>query len=255
MRDSALREKVAAFLMQVGLRCEPFHEEASLIRALAHRGGIDLVLIDVGHSTEAEASVLAWLACRGGDAVPVILVSSRWNAQRVALALEAGADDCIGKPLDHVELLARVKAVLRRSGVGRQARTRIELAGFTLDRALGTLHDRGTSVRVTPREFSLAWLFFSSPGLRLAREAIGLAVWGAAKEIANRTIEQHVYKLRRKLPLNGDRGVVIRTTYGRGYRLEVCARTQEPATEVRWLGWGVAKPGRAFTATAFGDVT
>jgi len=226
------------------------------MRALHHGSGIDLVLLDAGHTPELEASVLTWLACRSADSVPVILVASHWSAQRVARALEAGADDCIARPLNPVECLARIRAVLRRSGTARRARTCIDLAGFTLDRARGTLKDRGIAVRLTPREFSLAWLFFSSPGERMARDAIGFAIWGAGKDIANRTIEQHVYKLRRKVPLNDDRGVVIRTAYGRGYRLDICERAdRELATHVRWLGWGAARAARPFAASAFGDVT
>ncbi len=77
--------------------------------------------------------------------------------------------------------MARIRAVLRRSGLARRARTRIDLAGFTLDRVRGTLQDRGRAVRLTPREFSLAWLFFSSPGERMARDAIGFAIWGAGQ--------------------------------------------------------------------------
>jgi len=256
MRDPALRDRVAAWVMGDGLRCELFHDEASLMRALHHRSGIDLVLMDAGHTPDLEASVLAWLACRSAEAVPVILVATHWSAQRVARALEAGADDCITKPLNPVESMARIRAVLRRSGLARRARTRIDLAGFTLDRVRGTLQDRGRAVRLTPREFSLAWLFFSSPGERMARDAIGFAIWGAGKDIANRTIEQHVYKLRRKVPLNVERGVVIRTTYGRGYRLDVCElEKQELETQVRWLGWGVGRAGRSFAASTFGDVT
>jgi DNA-binding response OmpR family regulator len=177
MRDSALREKVAAFLMQVGLRCEPFHEEASLIRALAHRGGIDLVLIDVGHSTEAEASVLAWLACRGGDAVPVILASSRWSAQRVALALEAGADDCIAS---HSITWNCWRGSRPCCGAAAWGGRRATASSWPASRSTGARHAaRPRHVgEGHAREFSLAWLFFSSPGLRLAREAIGLAVWG-----------------------------------------------------------------------------
>jgi DNA-binding response OmpR family regulator len=239
MRDPALRAHAAVLLAGGGLRCEGFADEASLTRALLHRGDIDLVLMDTGHTAELEASVLAWLANRGGEeSVPVILVGSHWSSLRVALALETGADDCIAKPLQQAELLARVKAVLRRCGRARLASTRIELSGFTLDRICRTLHDRGTPVKLTPREFSLAWLFFSNPGVRMPRDAIGLALWGAAKDAANRTIEQHVYQLRRKVSLNEGRGVRIRTTYGSGYRLELCAqRHLGPATEVRWLGW------------------
>lgn len=222
IRDSLLGARLADMLVREGLDYELFKHESALMRVLRHRGGIDLVLIDIGHDPAVEESVLSWLSCRSGEAVPVVLIGSHWSAQRVAMALEAGADDCIAKPFDGVELLARVKAVLRRCGGNRAACTRVELAGFVLDRTAGTLVNQGVPVVLTPREFALAWLFFSNPGMRLAREAISLAIWGTDKDIANRTIEQHVYKLRKKIKLGGARGVTIRTTYGQGYRLELC---------------------------------
>jgi DNA-binding response OmpR family regulator len=221
IRDPIAGAQLADLLVAGGLDYELFRHESALMRVLRHRGGIDLVLIDIGHEPAVEESVFSWLSCRTGEKVPVLLVSSHWNPKRMALALDAGADDCIAKPYDGVELVARIRALLRRS-THHESRTRIDLAGFVLDKSNGTLIDRSTPVVLTPREFALAWLFFSNPGLRLAREAISLAVWGTDKDIANRTIEQHVYKLRKKIKLGASRGVLLRTTYGQGYRLELC---------------------------------
>jgi DNA-binding response OmpR family regulator len=67
----------------------------------------------------------------------------------------------------------------------------------------------------------MAWLFFSSPGVYFSRNTISIAIWGVNRDIANRTIEQHVYKLRKKLKLGVERGLIIRADYTQGYRLEL----------------------------------
>jgi len=235
IRDPLLGAQLADMLMQDGLDYELFRHESALMRVLRHRGGIDLALIDIGHEPAIEDNVLSWLSCRNGETLPVVLMSSHWNAPRMALALDSGADDCVSKPFDDVELLARIKAVLRRTNATPAVCTRVELADFVLDKSHSTLADRGSMIELTPREFALAWLFFSNPGRHLAREAISLAIWGSEKDIANRTIEQHVYKLRKKINLTPARGVMLRTTYGQGYRLEMsvdrppCAATARAA--------------------------
>jgi DNA-binding response OmpR family regulator len=223
IRDPFLGSELPELLVREGLDYELFRHESALMRALRHRGAIDLALIEMGPDATAEESVLSWLHCRFGETVPVILLSSRWTADRVAVALGAGADDCMSKPVETVELVARMKAVLRRSGGPSPQRARVELGGFVLDKNLGTLADRGVAVDLTPREFALAWLFFVNPGMRLTRESISAAVWGLDKDIAGRTIEQHIYKLRKKIGLDESRGVSLRTAYGQGYRLEVVA--------------------------------
>jgi DNA-binding response OmpR family regulator len=221
-RDPLLDAQVAEWLASASIAFERFRDMAALMRGLRRRSRFELALIDIGHEPTVAERVLSWLHCRRGETMPVILMSSHWNGGRVAQALEAGADDCIARPVECVELLARIRAVLRRSGMVRKARMRIEWAGFTLDKTDGTLLDRGEPVRLTPREFALAWLFFGSPGQCIGRDAISHAVWGADKDVAARTIEQHVYKLRRKIRLGEARGVMIRTSYGQGYRLEQC---------------------------------
>ena len=78
----------------------------------------------------------------------------------------------------------------------------------------------GAPVELTPREFTMAWLFFSSPGVFISRGTIGASIWSADSDVAGRTIEQHVYKLRKKLLFGVERRVIIRTSYSQGYRLE-----------------------------------
>ncbi|MDB5770341.1 MAG: transcriptional regulatory, terminal family protein [Burkholderia sp.] len=115
---------------------------------------------------------------------------------------------------------------MRRSG-RRQARRIIELSGFTLDGETSRFSYQGVAIEITPREFTMAWLLFSSPGVYISRETIGAAIWGVGSEIAGRTIEQHVYKLRKKLQLGAERGVSIRTAYSHGYRLELAGQVSK----------------------------
>ncbi|MDB5763200.1 MAG: DNA-binding response regulator [Herminiimonas sp.] len=220
INDDIVFHQVQSVLSRASFDCERFLSETSLLRTLRRRS-FALILVDTDIAPPAEERVFSWLNCRTGESTPVILLSPVHSAEQVALALDAGADDFIAKPFDPIELVARLHAVLRRCN-HRSVHRSIELEGFSLDRESRIFLDRGIVIDLTPREFSMAWLLFSSPGIYLSRETISVAIWGVDSEIAGRTIEQHIYKLRKKLQLCVERRVMIRTAYTRGYRLELC---------------------------------
>jgi DNA-binding response OmpR family regulator len=221
-RDAPLAAGFAEHLLREGLHPELHRHEFDLIRSLRQRGDIALALVQVGAESVREECILSWLRCRAGECAPVLLVAPHWTTGRMAAALEAGADDCMVRPFDFAEAVARIRALLRRTGPGRGRRAPLEVAGFVLDPTRLAAIDHGAAITLMPREFALAWLLFANVGRRLSHEAISVAVWGTDKDVAKRTIEQHVYKLRKKLNLGVTRGVVLRTTYGQGYRLDVC---------------------------------
>jgi DNA-binding response OmpR family regulator len=218
IHDATMFDNAQIVLTRAGFVCERFLTEISLLRTLRRRE-FDLILVDTGMNHPSEERVFSWLNCRTGESTPVVLLSASRNADRVAHALDSGADDFIATPVDPVELVARLHAVLRRCN-RRNIQRAIDLAGFSLDRESCTFLDRGVQIDLTQREFTVAWMLFSAPGVYLSRETISIAIWGVGSEIAGRTIEQHVYKLRKKLQLNEERGVMIRTAYSQGYRLE-----------------------------------
>jgi len=218
IRDEKLTRSIQEILSRAGMECEGFLSETSLLRTMRRRS-FDLILVDTGFEASAEERIFSWLNCRTGESTPVVVMSSSRSADRVAYALDAGADDFITKPVDPVELIARLHAVIRRCKRQPENKT-IELAGYKLDQDTGTLTDHGVPIDLTPREFTMAWLLFSSRGQYLSRETISVAIWGVGCDIANRTIEQHIYKVRKKLNFSEDRGVTIRTGYTQGYRLE-----------------------------------
>ena len=205
--------------MHASAECVPFSSEVELFRALA-RQKFDLIFIDLDVSPTPDDAIMSWLNCRSGNDTPVLATSPIRDAHMTALVLNSGADDLLVRPFETVELVARAKALVRR-GNPRGARRRIELAGFSLDRESSKFAYLGTPITLTAREFGLAWMLFSSPGVYISRETIGTSIWSADSEVAGRTIEQHVYKLRKKLQLGVERGVSIRTAYGQGYRLEL----------------------------------
>ena len=227
IRNAAVLEHVRVVLKRAGFECDHFSSETALLRTL-RRQSFDLILVDFATEPRDDDSILSWLNCRSGDNTPVLGLSPIRSADVTALVLNCGADDLVVRPFEPIELIARIHALLRRSN-RRTTRRTIELAGFSLDREASKFAYQGTPIELTPREFSMAWLFFSSPGVYISRETIGTSIWSADSEIAGRTIEQHVYKLRKKLELGPERGVIIRTAYSQGYRLEL--NGQEPATQ------------------------
>ena len=213
--------RVAQLFDERGARCERFQTAASLMHAANHRA-FDALVLDARGATPAGVDALvSWVRCRPCPTTPVMLLHAHGGPQHVVHALESGADDVLAAPFAPEELVARVRAGLRRTQRAQAQRQRVELAGFALDHDAGWLLDRGRMVELTPREFALAWFLFSNPSCFSTREAISHAVWGAAKDIVDHTVEQHIYKLRKKLGLCRERGVWIRAAYGRGYRLEL----------------------------------
>jgi DNA-binding response OmpR family regulator len=219
IRNDKVLEHVRIVLPRAGMQIHPFDSENALLRTLS-RQSFDLVLIDVPVEPLDDDTILTWLNCRAGNPTPVLIISPVRNAFVTALVLNCGADDFLVRPFEPVELIARIHAAVRRSD-RKHARRVIELGGFSLERTTSTFTYQGTPIELTPREFSMAWLFFSAPGVYISRDTISTAIWSTRSEITGRAIEQLVYKLRKKLQLGPERGVILRTAYSQGYRLEL----------------------------------
>lgn len=218
VRHEALYAKLKPVLVQAGFECERFATENALSRMLGRRN-FELLIIDIGSHLDESADFVSWLNCRTGDSTPVIALSSSDSPDLAALALNAGADDYLHGQFEAVEAIARIRAVIRRHRPTAARRT-IRLGAFVLDRDASTVVFEGETIELTPREFMMGWLFFSSPGVFISRSTISTSIWSADSDVAGRTIEQHVYKLRKKLALGPERRVIIRTSYSQGYRLE-----------------------------------
>jgi DNA-binding response OmpR family regulator len=147
--------------------------------------------------------------------VPVIMLTARDSEVDKVVGLEIGADDYVTKPFSPRELLARVKAVLRRTDERREVPKVIAIDGFEIDggrRRVST--PGGETVDPTAREFDLLWYLAENRGLALSREQILQAVWGYDYFGETRTVDVHVRQLRKKLD-----GLPLQTVWGVGYRL------------------------------------
>lgn len=145
----------------------------------------------------------------------------RLRARDIQQIFRAGADDVVLHPFDLSELHARTHALLWRSGALGHHRRQIQLGQCVLDKATRAGSLNGEPVRLTCNEFTMAWLLFSKVGECLSRKQIAGAVWGCAEDIVARPLEQHIYRLRKKLLLDGGAGLRLRTVYARGYVLDV----------------------------------
>lgn len=208
------------------VECVSFDNEVSMVRALKH-GSFDLVLVDTlsaGHSSRA---VLNWCACHSTERVPVLAVGSFSDRRNMLDMIDSGVTDLISTPFDKQELCARVILVLQRRRIqAAQPQSRIVVGPYVLDRKSNSISVERQTILLTGREFALAWLFFSNPNTTLSREQIACSVWGGNADIVDRTMEQHVYKLRKKIGLNKSFGIRLRACYAVGYRLEVVSLNQ-----------------------------
>lgn len=220
--------RIAAFVAK-GLKSAGFtsHATASGVEGatLAVHGGFDLVVLDVGLPDIDGFEVLERI--RGqGVAVPVILLTARSSvADRVA-GLEGGADDYMLKPFELPELLARLRALLRRSQAATTAV--LSLGPLEMDTALRRVNLAGQTMELGPREWTvLEYLLLQAPK-PAAKDKLLAALTGWDKEITPNAIEVYVSRLRAKLE---PAGVALRSIRGFGYRLELLppsAHAREP---------------------------
>ncbi|MCW7541561.1 response regulator transcription factor [Aquabacterium sp. A7-Y] len=215
-RQRSLQTLVLDALASAGLQGEPCADTPALLCALRHQT-YDAVLLQ--DDEEHAPLCLAMLQAQGACGLPCIVVGTS-GGDGVARALQHGASDYAGVVSDGAELLSRLQAqlLLRRSSA---ERARLEVAGYVLDARTQVVASGDGEVGLTGREFALAWALFANSGRTVSLPALGAQVWGRSAEVCKRTIEQHVYKLRRKLGAVGLAGVRIQAAYGVGYRLDI----------------------------------
>lgn len=164
--------------------------------------------------------VLAWLRRSVSANLPVMMVTARDEEQAIVQALDAGADDYLTKPVSRAELLARVRAVVRR-GEPAPSGAIISCGGVTLDRGERTASVRGETVTLTDKEFELAACLLEKPGRLFTRELLQKQVWGRETDTVTRSLDTHLSRLRAKLGLTPEYGFELANVYGKGYRLEI----------------------------------
>lgn len=212
--DLALSDVIAFTVRRAGFDVVAVYDGLSALAAW-EREAPDLVLLDLNLPKLDGLSVCRRLRSMTG--APIVILTVRADDETVVTALESGADDYVVKPFSPSQLVARLRAVLRRAGVTPSAAT-LEAAGLTLDRARGEVLRRdGVSVRLTPLEARLLESLMLHAGQVLSPDSLIAAVWGA--EGADRSmLKQVVYRLRSKIEAEGQ-PQAIETVPGMGYSL------------------------------------
>jgi DNA-binding response OmpR family regulator len=177
----------------------------------------DLVVLDLGLPGLDGLEVLRTI--RGVASTPVVVVTARDAELDKLLGLELGADDYVTKPFSPRELVARVRAVLRRSARAAEPGDHIEAGDLVLDASRMRATVRGRAIDLTPTEFSLLATMAREPGRVFTRSQLLDALHGVAFEAYERAIDAHVKNIRRKLEPEPSRPRYVLTVYGVGYRV------------------------------------
>ncbi len=214
--DTALRDLVASYLGGSGYRVDEADNGVAM-RAVLHEHTVDLVVLDLMLPGEDGLSLLRWLREHHGP--PVIIVSARGEEVDRVVGLELGADDYLAKPFGPRELLARVRAVLRRSAEA-DAPSDIQtmtFGSYHLHLNTHVLNRDGIGIPLTFGEFNLLRVLLEHANQVLSRDHLMSLLKGYERSPFDRSIDVRVTRLRRKIEPKPDMPVYLRTVWGEGY--------------------------------------
>ncbi len=185
---------------------------------LAMRENLDLIILDIMLPEMNGLDVCRALRSRSND-VPIIMLTARADEIHRVVGLEMGADDYVTKPFSLPELLARVRANLRRyqRGTGPRPHT-CSFADIEIDFDAYTARRAGDAIHLTPTEFELLRLLIANKGSVVSRDKILNEVWGYSSYPTTRTVDNHILKLRQKLGDDSKDPKYIVAVYGEGYK-------------------------------------
>lgn len=184
---------------------------------LAARRHPDVVLLDLGLPDMEGVEVIAGL--RGWLSVPIIVLSARHSSEEKVASLDAGADDYVTKPFGMDELLARLRAAVRRAAPAAEAAV-IETGAFSVDLAAKKVHKDGADVRLTPTEWHVLEVLVRNTGKLVGQQQLLREVWGPAYEHETNYLRVYLAQLRRKLEPDPAHPIYLITEPGMGYRFE-----------------------------------
>ena len=215
--DTSIRELVNYTLNNSGLEAEGFSKPSQFWKKI-NESMPDLVLLDIMLPEEDGLSILKKLRSRPEtENLPVIMVTAKVTEYDKVVGLDGGADDYISKPFGMMELVSRVKALLRRTKrVEDTAEEEYELDGLYVHPARHIVKSDGENVTLTIKEFNLLCLMMKKQGFVFSRDQLLYEIWGYEYDGESRTVDVHIRTLRQKL---GRCGSLIETVRGAGYRM------------------------------------
>jgi len=212
--DRRIAALVAKNLEAVGYSCDLVHDGDAALPAF-ERVSPALVVLDVGLPGLSGLEITRRI--RQSSQVPILMLTARSSESDKVLGLEIGADDYLAKPFGTSELVARVRALLRRSSGGARERP-LEFGSLRIDPARRDAARDGERITLTTLEFDLLYFLASSPGRVYSREALMEQVWGSDRVVGDRSIDSLVSRLRRKIEHDPENPRHLQTVWGAGYR-------------------------------------
>ena len=214
--DNSIRDMMLYTLRASGYEAEGFPDAAQFLAAL-EKERPELVLLDIMLPDQDGLSVLKQLRARVSTAdIPVIMATAKGTEYDKVIGLDYGADDYLVKPFGMMEMVSRIRAVLRRSA-GSENKDLLRVGALELNKAEHAVSVNGKFIELTLKEFDLLRVFMEHPGKAFTRDELLAIVWKSDYTGETRTIDVHIGTLRMKL---GDCAQMIHTVRGVGYRLE-----------------------------------
>ena len=218
--EAAITDNLAPFLRRAGFAVTVAADGDSAL-SQARAAPPEVMVLDVLLPGTDGRAVLRQLRAEGRN-VPIILLTQVGESGERVMALEEGADDYLNKPFDPYELVARIRAVLRRgrpeSGPSLSSSQRLRAGSVVLDRTSQRVFREGREVVLTPRATVLLAYFMTHPDELMSRERLLEAVWGWSYPTSTRSVDTRVAELRRVLEEDASNPVLITTVPGAGYR-------------------------------------
>lgn len=211
--DASIREIEVYTLRSTGFSARGLETGDEFFAALEQETP-ELVILDIMLPGEDGVAVLRRLRAMPGRNIPVIMATAKGAEYDKVSALDLGADDYLVKPFGMMEMVSRVKAVLRRCAPTAQA---LRLGGLEMNPRERTVTVDGVRVELTYKEYEILRLFLTEPGTVFTRDRLFIEVWGENYVGETRTVDMHIRTLRQKL---GQYGPWIRTVRNVGYRME-----------------------------------
>jgi two-component system OmpR family response regulator len=217
--DPAQADSVEREIRQAGHRVSTVVRGKDAIAFLqAHE--VDLVVLDWELPGLSGFEVLYWIRRHLGREPAVLFVTNRLLEVDILQALDAGADDYVVKPFRTQELVARAGALLRRTRRSIKVESAIALGPYLFDVTQRSVFLHGEAIALTEKEFDVAAYLFANVGRVVSKRLLAKLAWGRELDSTSRTIDTHIYRLRRKLALRPENGVRLVTVYTHGYRLD-----------------------------------
>jgi len=215
--EEPVRELIELYLTKEGFEVLHAKEGREALRQNGEHHP-DLIILDL-----MLPGLDGWEVCRqirSTSRVPIIMLTARSEEVDRVVGLELGADDYVVKPFSPRELVARVKAVLRRGAAAVEEAETLAFPGLRIDRIRHRLEVDGEEVHLTPTEFRLLWCLASQPGRVFSRAELLDRIWGYDSESDARTVDVHIKRLRHKTKADGKQSFAITTVWGLGYKFE-----------------------------------